>query len=337
MIAFRPDVVPIDVEVKRAIANLRSAADAGSRREAVAKLRELAPSLLRLHDLQLVAEAIMALDRLLVVADDEELGMAIGGAAEALADRTVVERMVARLAEARVAPPEREAIVAALGALAAVSIGPVLHAYIAARTDQREPYRAVIRRAGDRALEGLQGRLVDADPMLVSAAAELMGLTGTPQAVVLLVPLLRHESDFVREAALAGLAEAGGREVSRPAMPALKDPSVGVRAAAARVIAAAGDATATTVLVRRLEQEEDEGVLAELLRALGRLGSREALEVLAKHAEPGGVLKRRSPLVRAAAVEGLARMPSREARALVELYTHDKELTVRKAAEAALR
>ena len=94
---------------------------------------------------------------------------------------------------------------------------------------------------------------------------------------------------------------------------------------------------ATTVLVRRLEQEDDDGVLAELLRALGRLGSREALEVLAKHAEPGGVLKRRSPMVRAAAVEGLARMPSREARALVELYTHDKELTVRRAAEAALR
>jgi HEAT repeat protein len=245
--------------------------------------------------------------------------------------------MVARIAETRVPPPEREVLMGALGALASVSIGPVLHAYVAARIDQREPFRAVIRRAGDRALEALQGRLVDAEPTIVAAAAELMGLTGTPQAVVLLVPLLRHESDYVREAALTGLSEVGGREVSRPAMPALKDPSVGVRAAAARAIAAAGDATATTVLIRRLEQEEDDGVVAELLRAIGRLGSREALEVLAKHAEPGGVLKRRSPMVRAAAVESLARMPSREARALVELYTHDKELTVRRAAEAALR
>jgi len=327
----------VDVTVKRAIAGLKAAADAQARRDAVAALRSLTPSLLGLRDVQVVADAVRALDHLLVVADDAELAGAIGAAAEALADRASVERMVARLAEPRVPPSERETLMGALGALAVVSIGPVLHAYIAAAIDQREPYRAVIRRAGDRALEALQGRLVDPEPTVVAAAAELMGLTGTPQAVALLVPLLRHESDFVREATLTGLAEVGGREIARPAMPALKDPSVGVRAAAARAIAAAGDGTATTVLVRRLEQEDDDGVLAELLRALGRLGSREALEVLARHAEPGGVLKRRSPMVRAAAVEGLGLMPSREAHALVELYTHDKELTVRKAAEAALR
>jgi HEAT repeat protein len=79
------------------------------------------------------------------------------------------------------------------------------------------------------------------------------------------------------------------------------------------------------VLVRRLEQEEDESVLAALLRAIARLGSREALEVLAKYAEPGGMMHRRSPMVRAAAVESLARITSREARGLVELYAHDKE------------
>jgi len=91
------------------------------------------------------------------------------------------------------------------------------------------------------------------------------------------------------------------------------------------------------VAARRLEQEEDEGVLSELLRAIGRLGAPEALETLAKFAEPGGMLKRRSPTVRAAAVEGLSRITSREARGLLELYTHDKEPTVRRAAEAAVR
>src|SRR2546425_13142027 len=59
-----------------------------------------------------------------------------------------------------------------------------------------------------------------------------MGLTGCHQAVALLLPLLRHRSEFVREAALLGLAEAGGREIARPAMPALKDESGAVRAAA---------------------------------------------------------------------------------------------------------
>jgi HEAT repeat protein len=334
---FQPDTLPVDVAARRAIANLTAVATPEARREAVATIQRLTPSMLALRDFGVVAEAIAALDRVLVTVDDPALAEAIGAAAGALADKTLLSRMVARLGEPRVAGSDREVLVAALGALASLSVALVLNAYLAAPTDMREPYRAVIRRAGDRALEPLQGRLADRDPTVAAAAAELVGLSGAPQVVALLVPLLRHESEFVREAALAGLAEIGGREISRPVMPALKDPSIGVRAAAARAIAVAGDLAATTVLVRRLEQEEDEGVLAELLRAIGRLGAPEALATLAKYAEPGGMLKRRSPNVRAAAVEGLARITGREARGLLELYTHDKEPAVRRAAEAAVR
>src|SRR5438067_2430227 len=171
----------------------------------------------------------------------------------------------------------------------------------------------------------------------LAAAAEFVGLTGSPQAVTLLVPLLHHQSEFAREAALVGLAEAGGRETARPAMPALKDESVAVRAAAARTIAAAGDPASSTVLIRRVEQEPDEGVQAELLRAIGRLGAKEALDVLARFAEPGGMMHRRSTTVRAAAVEGLGHIARSVARGLLELYSKDKEPAVRKAAEAALK
>jgi HEAT repeat protein len=194
-----------------------------------------------------------------------------------------------------------------------------------------------VRKAADRALEPLQGKLADQDPQVVAAAAEFVGLTGSPQAVTLLVPLLRHSSEFVREAALLGLAEAGGREIARPAMPALKDESVAVRAAAVRAVAAGGDPTSSTVLIRRVEQEPDEGVQAELLRAIGRLGAREALDVLARYAEPGGMMHRRSATVRAAAVDALRHIARPEARGLLELYSKDKEPAVRKAAEAGLK
>ena len=334
--AFRPDVVPVAVQVKRAIAGLKAAATLDAQRAAVEQLQAMTPSLLALRDVVAVAEAIGGLDRLLLTVADPALLTAIGAAAEALADRATVERMVGRLREPRVPPAEREALVAALGALAALSVEPVLHAYVGAPVDHREPYRAVIRRAGERALEVLEGRLRDKDRAVVAAAAELVGLTGSPQAVAALVPLLRDASEFVREAAITGLGEIGGREISRPVMPALKDESVGVRAAAVRAIAVGGDPAATTVLVRRVEQEEDEGVLAELLRAIGRLGANEALAVLARYAEPGGMLKRRSPSVRAAAIEGLARLTGPEARGFLELYTHDKEPAVRKAAVTAL-
>ena len=334
---FRPDALPPDVAAKRAVAALRAATTLDEQRSAVDHLVALAPQVRGLHDVALAAEAIAALDRLLATVEDSGLLEAIDQAALALSDRGLVERMVRRLGEPRVPADEREALVAAVGALASLSMGLVVDAFIAVPVEQRAPFRAAVRWAADRALEPLQGRLADGDSEVVAAAAEFIGLSGSPQAVVLLIPLLRHPSEFVREAALLGLTEAGGREVTRPAMPALKDESIAVRAAAVRAVAAGGDPAASTVLIRRVEQEPDEGVQAELLRAIGRLGAREALEVLARFAEPGGMRRRHSPSVRAAAVEGLRHIARPEARGLLELYSKDKEPTVRKAAEAALK
>ena len=336
-VAPQLDQLPADVETKRAVAALSPGVSPEQQRAAVDKLIELAPTLVAQRDVVSVAEAIAGLDRLLAMTQEPALLEAIDRVASALTDPAMVQRMVARLGEPRVPPDERESLVAAVGAVAAVSVPLVIDAFLATPVDLRAPYRAAMRRAGDRAMEPLQGRLADRNPEIAAVAAEFMGLTGGHQAVALLLPLLRHRSEFVREAALVGLAEAGGREISRPAMPSLKDESVLVRAAAARAIGVGGEAASTTVLVRRLEQEEDEGVQAELLRAIGRLGAREALKILARFADPGAAQQRRSPLVRAAAIEAIAHLGLPEARALLELYSRDKEPAVRKAAELALR
>jgi HEAT repeat protein len=333
---FRPNDLPPDVEARRAVAALQASPDADAQRAALEQLRRLTPDLLALRDVGAVAEVVAGLDRCLSKIQDSGVQEAIGEAAGALADEAIVERMVARMGEPRVPPAERSHLVHAVGALGAVSAGLVVDAYLNAPAELREAYRAAIRAAGERAAEILQNRTESKVPEVVAAAAEFLGLTGSPQAAPLLITLARHADERVREAALLGLAELGGREVSRPAMPALKDESVLVRSAAARAIAAAGDVGATTVLVRRLEQEEDEGVLAALLKAIGQLGAQEALDVLAKFAEPGG-RPRRTPYVRAAAIEGLARIDRPEAKALLELYSRDKEPTVKRAAEASLR
>ncbi len=333
---FRPDALPPDLEAKRAVAGLLAAHTVEEQRSRVEQLRQITDALLALRNIGAIAEIIAGLDRALIEVQDPVAQEGIGDIAAALTDDTIVERMVARLGEVRVPPVERAHLVDAVGALAAVAAGPVVDAYLHAPAELREAYRATMRAAGERALETLQDRLASKVPEVAAAAAEFLGLTGSPQAVQLLIGISRHADERVREAALLGLAELGGREVSRPAMPALKDESVLVRMAAARAIAAAGDAGATTVLIRRLEQEADEGVLAALLKAVGQLGAKEALEILAKHAEPGG-RPRRTPYVRAAAVEGLARLDRPEARALLELYARDKEPTVKRAAEASLR
>jgi HEAT repeat protein len=323
------------VEAKRAVAALRTGT-AEERGALVARLRVLTPDLLALRDIGAIAEVIGGLDRALLDTQDAAVQEGIGDVAAALTDDAIVERMVTRLGEMRVPPAERAHLVNAVGALAAVAGGLIVDAYLNTPPHLREPYRAAIRQAGERAVEVLQERLASKVPEVAAVAAEFLSRTGSPQASGMLIPLIRHPDERVREAALLGLAELGGRDVVRPAMPALKDESVVVRAAAARVLAAGGDPASTTVLVRRLEQEADEGVLAALLKAIGQLGAKEALEVLARYAEPGGK-PRRSPYVRAAAIEGLARIDRSEARALLELYTRDKEPTVKRAAEASLR
>src|SRR5438874_678633 len=335
-VMFRPNVLPADVNARRIITALEAAPDVDTQRALIDQLRTITPDLLALRDIGAIAEVVAGLDRCLGKIQDPSVQEAIGGAAGALADEAIVERMVARLGEPRVPPAERAHLVRAVGALGAVSAGLVVDAYLHAPAELREPYRAAMREAGERATEILQTGVTSKVPEVVAASAEFLGLTGGQQTAPLLIDLARHSDERVREAALLGLAEIGGRDVSRPAIPFLKDESVLVRTAAARAIAAAGDAGATTVLVRRLEQEKDEGVLAALLKAIGQLGAMEALEVLAKYAEPGGK-PRRTPFVRAAAIEGLARLDRMEAKALLELYARDKEPTVKRAAEASLK
>ena len=331
-----PEGLPPDVEARRAITALQTAAAADEQRATIERLRRLTPALLALRDIGAIAEVVAGLDRSLGKIQDPDIQEAIGEVAGALADEAIVERMVTRLGEARVPPAERAHLVRAVGALGAVSAALVVDAYVQAPPELREAYRAAMRDAGERATEILQSQLQSKVPEVVAAAAEFLGLSGSPQIAPLLIGLTHHGDERVREAALLGLTELGGREISRPAMPALKDESVLVRSAAARAIAAAGDVGATTVLVRRLEQEKDEGVLAALLKAIGQLGAPDALEVLARYAEPGG-RPRRTPFVRAAAIEGLARLDRVEAKALLELYARDKEPTVKRAAEASLR
>jgi HEAT repeat protein len=333
---FRPNALPADVEARRAVATLQAAQTPEERHEAIAQLRRLTPELLALRDIGSLAEIVAGLDRSLGKIEDPATQEEIGEVAGALADEGIVERMVTRLGEPRVPPTERAHLVHAVGALGAVSAGLVVDAYLQAPPELREAYRAAMRAAGERVTEVLQDQLKSKVPEVVAAAAEFLGLSGSPDAGPQLIELTHHADERVREAALLGLTELGGREISRPAMPGLKDESVLVRTAAARAIAAAGDQSATTVLVRRLEQEKDEGVLAALLTAVGQLGAKEALEVLARYAEPGGK-PRRTPFVRAAAIEGLARLDRTEARALLELYARDKEPTVKRAAEASLR
>ena len=122
-----------------------------------------------------------------------------------------------------------------MGALGAVSAGLVVEAYLQAPPELREAYRAAMRAAGERITDVLQDQVKSKVPAVVAAAAEFLGLSGSPDVAPQLFDLTHHKDERVREAALLGLAELGGREIARPAMPLLKDDSVLVRTARQQV------------------------------------------------------------------------------------------------------
>src|SRR3989475_5558243 len=187
------------------------------------KLRQLTPDVIALRDIGAVAEVVAGLDRSLGKIQDPEIQEAIGAVAGALADETIVERTGARLGERRAAPAERAHLVNAVGALGAVWAGSVVDAYLHAAPELREAYRAAMRAAGERAVELLQARIESKIPEGVAAAAEFLGLSGSPAVAESLIRLTRHADERVREAALLGLAELGGPGISRPAIPSPKE------------------------------------------------------------------------------------------------------------------
>jgi hypothetical protein len=215
---FRPDALPPDVECRRLVAALLTAESPDGLQSTADRLQALIPEVLQLRDVALAAEIVAGLDRALSRIDDAATVEKLGAVGEALAQKALIERMVSRLGEPRMPPTERGFLVGAVGALAAWSVGPLLRAYLGAPAELREPYRAAIRVAADRAMEPLEAAIADKDDAVVAAAAQFMGLTGSPEAIPLLAGLMRHQRDTVREAALYAMAEIGGKEIARPAV-----------------------------------------------------------------------------------------------------------------------
>ncbi len=90
-------------------------------------------------------------------------------------------------------------------------------------------------------------------------------------------------------------------------------------------------------LVAFAEQEQEPDVLREYYRALGRIGTPDAIQALAKAAEPGGRLIGRRPLAnRVAAVEGLRIAGGQAAVAALRNLARDGDKAVRELAARAL-
>jgi HEAT repeat protein len=172
---------------------------------------------------------------------------------------------------------------------------------------------------------------------VVRNVAELVGELGVEQAIPALARRLEHPDERVRKAVALALAKIGTRGAVEPLRRALRDRSPDVRVHVALGIGGRRAAALAMPLVAALDEEKDEAVQRELILALGRIGSPDAVQALIRFAQPSGRLFGRRPTaVRVAAVEALRLAATAPALGTLEGLCDDSDRQVRAAARTAV-
>lgn len=175
---------------------------------------------------------------------------------------------------------------------------------------------------------------------VVRNMADLAGDLKIAEAVDALRRAVEHADSRVRKSAGVALAKIGTQSAAWGVVKVLRDPEVEIRLAVAREINGEGLGGLVPTLSAAAEAEQHPDTLHEYYRALGRIGTPSAVQVLAKFAEPGGKLMGRRPSApRVAAVEGLALARGSggsAARSALLALCSDATKEVREAAQRAL-
>lgn len=240
-------------------------------------------------------------------------------------------------------------------------------ARLVANGRQRDGVVQVLQRMGADATEVLLAHLVDADAMeqrrnyygvlrqitegtallinmlthdvwyVVRNVADLCGDLRIEEAVPDLTRRLDHEDERVRRSAAGALAKIGTPNAIEPLRAALRDESPVVRLHVIGLLGGRAHRGLAMTLALRAEEEVHPDVLREIYLALGRIGTPEAVQTLARAAEPGGRLfKRKSAAPRLAAVDGLALVEGTAADGVLRRLASDSDRDVSAAAERAL-
>jgi len=179
-------------------------------------------------------------------------------------------------------------------------------------------------------------RLAHPEWFVVRNAANLCGELELAEAVPELVRQSEHPDERVRKAVAVALGRIASPAALDTVRKMLLDLVPGVRGQALQHLGGRRARGVVRNVVELLRKEEDEDVRQEGLLALGRIGTPEALTVLAEWAAPGGRLLARKQLnVRLQAVRGLAVAGPAATDALAALQ-RDEAPEIRSAASAAL-
>jgi HEAT repeat protein len=172
---------------------------------------------------------------------------------------------------------------------------------------------------------------------MVRNVADLIGELRIEEAVPALSECLAHGDVRVRRAVAVALAKIGTVGTIEPLRRVLREGERDLRIVIAGSIGGPTARALAMPLVAISEEEEDEGVLGEYYRALGRIGTPDAIQALAAAATPGGrVFGRRPVAPRLAAVDGLKMAGGKVAEAALQALAKDGDRAVREASARAL-
>ncbi len=202
---------------------------------------------------------------------------------------------------------------------------------------ERKAYLEALRQTEEGA-DVIANMLSHQEWFVVRNAADLAGELCLAEAVPLLGRVIEHEDARVRLSAAVALARIGTPETVRYLRAPLRDPDRAIRLTVAKALQGKGLGPLAMMLMSAAEAEEEPDVRGEYYRALGRIGTPDAVQALIEVAQSGkGLLggRKASPR-RRAAVEGLGLAGGRVAVTALRELAKDRDREVREAAQAAL-
>jgi len=120
----------------------------------------------------------------------------------------------------------------------------------------------------------------DTKPVRKMSALEALGKIGDKEAVDGILAALREQDANVRASAISALGSFSGRKVDEALVESFRDSFHKVRVAAAQAVGERKLAQAIPFLKFRAERDEVPAVREECVKALGKIGTKEALGVL---------------------------------------------------------